>query len=180
MSTRDKSPTDPSVLDEDILQILAQAQDPVAITGEQSARMRERVLAAIAEDSQRDFLTIRRDEGTWVEIAPKVEVKQLHIDRQAGTRSFLMRLHPGGEWPAHPHTQAEECMVLEGEVSIGDLSVRAGDYHLAPGDITHGTLRSASGALLFLRAGLADTSPTLRMKLSYLMRKATGLLRPRS
>ena len=42
-------------------------------------------------------------------------------------------------------------MELEGEVWLGDVSARAGDYHLARSGIPHGVLRTDGGCLLFLR-----------------------------
>lgn len=114
-----------------------------------------------------DTLTIRAKEGEWVEIRPKVKIKPLYLDRNAGSRSFLMQLQPGARWPTHHHTYDEECIVLEGDVRIGDLSVSAGDYHLAPKGVTHGELTSDKGALLFLRAGIADTEPDLGTKAAY-------------
>ena len=169
-----------SALDKATIQLFAEAQTPVDPSQERAARMRQRVLSEfkVSKSSvSTDTLTIRQHEGKWVEVIPKVDVKQLYIDHEAGTRSFLMRLHPGAEWPAHEHTQAEECIVLPGEVALGDLTVRAGEYHLAPKGVAHGTLRSKTGALLFLRAGLADTKPTPRMKVSYLMRLLRSTLR---
>jgi len=112
-------------------------------------------------------LTIRAKEGEWVEIRPKVKIKPLYLDRHAGSRSFLMQLQPGARWPTHEHTYDEECIVLEGDVRIGDLSVSAGDYHLAPKGVTHGELTSDKGALLFLRAGISDTEPDLGTKAAY-------------
>jgi hypothetical protein len=47
-------------------------------------------------------------------------------------------------------------MVLEGEVSIGDLIVRQGAYHLAPKGVAHDPICSESGALLFLRGAIPD------------------------
>lgn len=112
-------------------------------------------------------LTIRAKEGEWVEIRPKVKIKPLYLDRKAGSRSFLMQLQAGARWPTHEHTYDEECIVLEGDVRIGDLSVSAGDYHLAPKGVTHGELTSDNGALLFLRAGISDTEPDLGTKAAY-------------
>jgi len=54
----------------------------------------------------------------------------------------------------HVHGQDEECMVLEGEVRIGDLVVRAGAYHLAPRGVAHEPISSEHGALLFLRGAI--------------------------
>lgn len=45
--------------------------------------------------------------------------------------------------------------MLSGEVSFGDLTLRAGDYHLAPKGMVHAEAYSATGALVFIRAHAA-------------------------
>lgn len=54
----------------------------------------------------------------------------------------------------HVHGHDEECMVLEGEVRVGDLVVKQGAYHLAPRGVAHEPTRSESGAPLFLRGAI--------------------------
>ena len=101
--------------------------------------------------------TIRADAGQWVEIVPRVHLKRLHRDGDA--RSYLLRLEPGGVLPRHHHDGDEECIVMEGEVFLGDLRVAAGDYHLAPRGATHGEIRSPRGALLFIRSAASMAHP---------------------
>lgn len=103
--------------------------------------------------------TRRSSEGRWWTVEDGIRVKTLHVDTRTGARSFLMAIAPGATYPAHPHHYDEECIVLEGDVRIGDECLEAGDYHLAPAGSMHGTLTSRNGALLFLRAGLDDTTP---------------------
>ena len=56
MSTRNKPSNSGAVLDEDILTVLAQAQDPAPLKPEYSARLRTQVLARIAgEQVKHDF-----------------------------------------------------------------------------------------------------------------------------
>jgi quercetin dioxygenase-like cupin family protein len=95
------------------------------------------------------YITVRSDAGEWMTVLPRVQVKVLH----AGGRysSILLRMEAGSSVPAHFHEDDEECVVLEGSVRIGDVTVGAGDYHLALSGSRHGELRSDTGALLFLR-----------------------------
>lgn len=95
--------------------------------------------------------TIHADGGQWQVLLPRVGIKMLRED-EAGVLSYLLRLEPGAELPPHQHPLDEECMVLAGEVHIGDLVVSAGGYHLAPRGVPHGRLTTATGALLFLRS----------------------------
>ena len=74
--------------------------------------------------------------------------------REGDTMSYLMRLEAGAVIPPHDHPQTEECVVLEGEVRIGEESVHPGDYHVVRAGHAHELLRSDSGALLFLRGAV--------------------------
>lgn len=112
--------------------------------------LRAKVLAHV--HAQTALRTLRAGEGAWEEIAPGVRMKLLFVDDAAGTRSFLLRLAPGASLPAHTHHGPEECLVLEGEATLGDVTVHAGDYHLAPCGSRHGVVASRTGALLYLRA----------------------------
>ncbi|QSA97935.1 cupin domain-containing protein [Methylococcus sp. EFPC2] len=90
-----------------------------------------------------------RDESGWEELAPGVRTKPLWSD---GTRrSYFCCLDPGAELEGHAHAIDEECMMLSGDIFLGDLLLRAGDYHLAPAGTRHGPISSDTGALLFVR-----------------------------
>jgi anti-sigma factor ChrR (cupin superfamily) len=118
-----------------------------------------------------DTVTIRENEGEWVAVKSKITVKPLSLDRVAGTRSFLMRLQAGAQWPAHEHSVDEECLVLQGNITIGDLTISEGDYHLAPKGVAHGEFISEKGALLFLRAGIKDTELSMGVKAAYVWQR---------
>ena len=95
------------------------------------------------------YITVRSDAGQWMDFLPHVQVKVLHSDGRYN--SILLRMAPGSSLPAHFHEDDEECVVLDGQVRIGNVGVSAGDYHLALSGSRHGELRSDTGALLFLR-----------------------------
>jgi len=118
-----------------------------------------------------DTITVHEHEGEWIKIKAKVSIKPLSLDHAAGTRSFLMRLEAGARWPAHEHSVDEECIVLYGDISIGDLTITQGDYHLAPKGVRHEEFISKQGALLFLRAGIEDTEPSLGIKANYVWQR---------
>lgn len=128
---------------------LAEALAPIAPPPERSAAVKGRLLGRVrGERSQ--FVTVHAAEGKWMQIAPGVQFKVLHDDGRM--RSFLLRMAPGARLPAHGHAAEEACVVLEGSARLGDIEVRAGDFHLAlPGSV-HGEVTSRTGALLFLRA----------------------------
>lgn len=108
-------------------------------------RLLERVRAS--REAGRQFIHVALSEGEWQSLLPGVRMKTLSADQ----RAVLLDLAPGASLPIHRHHEDEECVVLRGEASLGDITVREGDYHLARAGSRHGTVRSATGALLFLR-----------------------------
>jgi len=89
------------------------------------------------------------DDGDWESIADGVSRKILHND--GVFLSSMFRLKPGSCVGLHAHTLPEECMMLSGELFLGDILLQAGDYQLAPVGTTHGEAFSDVGALLFVR-----------------------------
>lgn len=143
-----------AVLDLDVLDALLVDLKPIAPPPDRAASLRERILtAARASDADTDKITIPPGGGEWVMVAPKVSMKMLHVTPES--RSFLLRLEPGARLAPHDHPGDEECMVLEGEVYLGDVHATAGTFHLAPKGTHHAEIRSATGTLLYLR--LAST-----------------------
>lgn len=115
-----------------------------------AATIRGRLLQRIR--ASQALTTIQADEGEWEPFVPKVQIKVLR--RDVHTQSYLLKLDPGAVLLPHVHGEDEECMVLEGEVRIGNLVAKAGAYHLAPKGVPHEPIRSETGALLFLRGAI--------------------------
>ena len=114
-----------------------------------------RLAQALARQaSAAPFHTVRLEDGDWVSIGLGVDKKFLYRDPTTGTESALFRLQPGAFIEAHHHAKAEECLVLEGDLTIGDLRLNPGDYHLAGKGTIHPVLRSESGAVLFVRGAV--------------------------
>ena len=106
------------------------------------------------EASASPFHTIRLDDGEWMLIRPGLERKVLYRDPETGAESYLFRMEPGASIEGHHHASAEECLVLEGDLTIGDLRLNAGDYHVAPRGSIHPVLRSQGGAVMFVRGAV--------------------------
>lgn len=120
------------------------------------AALRARVLARIAQaGSVPDFRTLRDSEG-WRVLAPGLEYKLLAYNERADSKSFLLRAAPGSEFPGHAHEGDEECIVLEGEFTMGDLTLHAGDFHFAARGSHHPNAHTRSGALVYLSASARD------------------------
>lgn len=68
-------------------------------------------------------------------------------------------MEPGSRVPVHSHTQEEHCLVLEGEVRIGEHIMRSGDFHVALPGTAHEDFRTTTGCLLFIRAEIPQHLP---------------------
>ena len=71
----------------------------------------------------------------WENVAPGISVKLLANDEETHLVSMLVRLAPGGTYPAHTHAATEELHLLEGELWIDGRKLYPGDYNLGrPGE----------------------------------------------
>ena len=70
-----------------------------------------------------------------------------------------MRFAPGASVPDHGHALDEDCLVLQGEMFLGDILLRTGDYQLAPSGGSHFGETSDVGVLFFFHGAL---DPVLR------------------
>lgn len=152
------SPAAP-VLDGDVLAWLDSAVAPEAMDPAAAARVKKRLLRRIAAESTPQHHTLPLAEGAWQPFGPGVTMKVLHQD--GDTLSYLLRLAPGAMLPAHRHPMDEECVVLEGEMRIGDVVVPAGGYHLGRKGVLHDCLSAPRGALIFLRGAVPEAALAL-------------------
>ncbi|CAN5686928.1 hypothetical protein BH11PSE7_BH11PSE7_35750 [soil metagenome] len=120
-------------------------------------RVRRQLLGRIAEASTPQHLTVQAGEQGWEPFLDGIRCKVLH--EANGVLSYLLDLAPGAVLPAHRHPQDEECLVLEGDLQIGDaLSLSAGGYHLARAGVLHAAITSHAGATVFLRGACPEVS----------------------
>lgn len=161
----------PEALPDDIRDVLAEGLAPAYPTPTVAHAVKQRLLARVraeeaantavtaappCEPGAEGWTTVRADEGEWRPFLPKVQIKVLR--REEDILTYLLKLEPGAAVVPHDHPVDEECLVLEGEARIGELVVRAGDYHLAPRGKPHGMITSETGALLFLRGAVPRAS----------------------
>jgi quercetin dioxygenase-like cupin family protein len=142
-------------LDADTIENLAPGLTPIDPPAEVQVRLRERIMQRAAEDTMAQpyaNITVHSSAVGWVDVAPLISVKTLF--ESADGKGVLFRFEPGARLPAHGHDTDEECIVLEGELRIGDdMIVRAGDFHLARKGIPHGEMTAPLGALFYIRTG---------------------------
>jgi anti-sigma factor ChrR (cupin superfamily) len=100
---------------------------------------------------------VRAGSGEWVETGvPGVRCKVLAIDEEQRVATMLVRRTPGASYPSHHHAGVEQCYVLEGDLSLGDVTLHAGDYQRAVEDSDHAVQSTADGCLLLVSASQDD------------------------
>jgi hypothetical protein len=113
----------------------------------------DRILDAIdagAGEKLSGTQTRRAGTGVWTEMGPGVSFTVLFEDPVAKRRSILVRALPGSNYASHLHDEGhEECLVLEGDLIMGDLKLLPGDYHIAAKGSTHPAATTISGCLLY-------------------------------
>lgn len=156
------SETTTSALDEDVLELLAESQQPAAPSVEVVARMRGSIMQRVAAEKNQtgsSFKTLLANDGWSVE-APGLELKILN-EEALGVFSCLIRLAAGFKMEGHDHPVDEECLMLEGDLSLGSITLNAGDYHLAPKGMPHGAVSSKNGCMAFLRGAIPAVPQSL-------------------
>jgi len=120
---------------------------------------RDRVLARLAADSpavitQEGFRFVLGARLDWQPgVVPGVEVKLLREDASGGRRTRLIRMAPGTIYPKHRHPEVEEVYLLEGDLVVNGVLMRAGDYCSAEANSVHDGARSPSGCTFVVTAG---------------------------
>lgn len=93
-----------------------------------------------------------RHASDWWPLSPGVDVKRLR--GREDVLSMLVRLQPGAVLGDHGHGLDEDCLLLDGELFLGDILLRTDDYHLAPAGARHVDGLSEAGGLLFVHGCL--------------------------
>ncbi|MBK8550336.1 MAG: cupin domain-containing protein [Ignavibacteria bacterium] len=92
------------------------------------------------------------DSNEWIQ-HPEIEgvqIKRLSVNTDKGYLMILLKAAAGAEYPAHHHSGAEECYVLEGDLYVEGKYLGPGDFHHAEGDSDHDPLRTKNGCTLLL------------------------------
>jgi anti-sigma factor ChrR (cupin superfamily) len=131
---------------------------PSELSAADTAGMHERIMQRIQQDPPEGTFTVRAADMRWVAAGPGVEVKVLRKDLERNDQTVLIRMQPGSVVVGHRHTQEEECLILEGEVFIGNYRLSAGDMHVARPGVVHVPIRAPQGALLMIRSEMPPSS----------------------
>jgi anti-sigma factor ChrR (cupin superfamily) len=69
---------------------------------------------------------------------------------------MLVRMTEGASYPSHRHAAAEECLVLEGDLIVGEDVLRAGDFQRSEAGSVHPPQSTRAGCLLYILSSLED------------------------
>jgi quercetin dioxygenase-like cupin family protein len=96
--------------------------------------------------------TVRDAEAGWPDFAPGVRRRVLW--QGDGQAALLYHTQPGAAVPHHGHHHDEECLMLQGDLFLDDLLLRAGDYQLAPAGSEHRVTQTDTGVVLYAHGDL--------------------------
>ena len=138
------------LLDLDIARALTAAHGPADRADAQTVqRVRSRLLQSIAAESTPQHVAIAADAGRWQALLPGIQRKVLH--EEAGVMSYLLKFAPGAVLPAHRHPIDEECVVLEGTLSVGPLVLGPGGFHRVRAGVLDADSTTGEGCVIYLR-----------------------------
>jgi quercetin dioxygenase-like cupin family protein len=113
--------------------------------------------AAIENPADGSKRTLRSANAVWLrQPIPGLSIQELSLNEKSGHATVLFRLAPGTVLPSHAHHGPEECYVVAGSVRLGDIALRAGDFHHAEPGSAHGAVVSDDGCTLLLVIDQAD------------------------
>lgn len=129
------------------------------------ARVRE--LSTAPPELPKGFSVVLDAEGGWrPHPVAGIRMKLLAFNRTRRYVTVLLDVEPGGRFPPHHHSGAEECFVISGTLSSCGRTIGAGDFLHADGDTDHGELSTDTGCRVLLVVppedywpGFADPSP---------------------
>ncbi len=106
--------------------------------------------AGIDASESAQIETLRADEGEWTQLSDKIWKKILFSDSRTRKSMYLLRCAAGAVIPEHEHDHDEHAFVIEGEFWVGDMLVKAGDFHMAQAGSTHPEHHSPAGCLVLM------------------------------
>lgn len=85
-----------------------------------------------------------------------IDVRRLFVDPARNQMTMLVRMAAGTAYPRHIHDGPEECLVLEGDLRVGDDVLRKGDYQRMASGSRHPVQSTDGGCLLMIVSSLTD------------------------
>ncbi|MCK5811217.1 MAG: cupin domain-containing protein [Cocleimonas sp.] len=148
--------TQTNALDNDVLDLLLEAHTPSTLSLQTTDRMRTNVMQKIREQKafeEKQLIIVREGKDGWIDALPGAQIKILRgeISVPNSLLSYLVRLESGFTLAGHEHPFDEEILMLEGDLSLGGLTLSAGDFHFAAMGTKHGDVSTLNGCLAYMR-----------------------------
>ena len=117
--------------------------------------LKHRLMTRVAQFEQlKPLADVRRNEDYWVHSGmPGIDIKQLFKEKETGRTTYLLRMEPGARLPGHLHHDAEQCLVLKGDIAWGDIVYEEGDFIVMGKGTHHPEIHTVNGNLLLLISG---------------------------
>jgi hypothetical protein len=141
-----------SVLDRATVRRIATSLSAGELPRARRNSMRERINERVRALSPMGATPVGEAEVGWEIFWPNVWVKVLRQDLHNKKQTALFRVLPGGVVPAHAQARDEECLVLEGEVFIGEHRIGRGDLHVVGPERGQRDITTRTGAMLMVRS----------------------------
>lgn len=94
--------------------------------------------------------TKRSGTGEWIDVSPGLKIKIMNRIEAIGRHTFMAWLQPGAEYSDHDHDQDEEIYMIEGDLIIGGVELKDGDFHVARAGRHHPVHRTRGGCLCII------------------------------
>lgn len=138
--------------------------DPLRLQARAGTRLYWRRIEPGAEAFGRTAMPhlARANDMAWEPLRRGVQIKPLYAE---GERiSMLVQFEPGASVPAHGHGHGEECLMVAGDLFLGDVLLCQGDFQFAPRGTGHGELQSDVGCVLYFHGAIdpAVVDPSVR------------------
>ncbi|HEY4308662.1 MAG TPA: cupin domain-containing protein [Pirellulales bacterium] len=94
-------------------------------------------VAALVAEVEKSLPEVLDAARNWRPVAELegIVLQRLGYDRDDRRITALVHMTPGSVLPAHTHAEGEQCVVLHGELSIGEERLSAGEYrYWKPGE----------------------------------------------
>jgi anti-sigma factor ChrR (cupin superfamily) len=95
-------------------------------------------------------ITRRHGSGEWIDMSPGLKIKVMHEIPRLKRFTFMAWLQPNAEYADHDHEQDEEIYMIEGELIIGDIILKPGDFHIAKAGKHHPVHRTMTGCICLI------------------------------
>ena len=96
-----------------------------------------------------DGFVQRLSDAAWIEVRPGLHRRLLRHDEH-GVGTALYRIEAGAIIPPEFHDYDEECLVIEGDLVVGELHFMPGDYCCIHKGGRHGVITSRGGGVFLL------------------------------